>query len=166
MIDAAIGMGGNLGDPAASLRAALAALDAAEGVRVTAVSSLWRTPPWGDLDQPPFLNACARLSTDLSARALLELLLATEADLGREREKARRWGPRLVDLDLLWHGDAALDEPGLQVPHPRLAERAFVLVPLAEIAPEKILFGRRISELRAACDDAGIERIGALAALA
>lgn len=145
-----LGLGGNLGDRAATLRAAIDDLDAADGVRVTHVSSLYETPPWGPVPQGPYLNACVAVETTLSARDLLELGLAIERRHGRER--LVRWGPRTLDIDLLLFGREKIEEPGLALPHPHMAERAFVLVPLAEIAPGLRLDGRTIAELLAGID--------------
>jgi 2-amino-4-hydroxy-6-hydroxymethyldihydropteridine diphosphokinase len=130
-----IGLGSNLGDPEAQIAAALELLGQEEGVEVLAVSTLRVTDPVGYLDQPRFLNGAAAVETSLGARELLERLLAIERGLGRERGSGERFGPRTVDLDLLVFGTETIDEPGLQVPHPRLAERAFVLEPLAELEP-------------------------------
>ena len=159
MADALLGLGGNLGDVAATFAAALAALEAG-GARVVARSSLWRTPPWGMTDQPAFLNACVRVETDLAPRALLDLCLATETALGRVR--TQKWGPRTLDLDVLDVDGRSVVEPGLTLPHPFVAERAFVLLPLAEIAPERVIAGRRIADMAAAIDAAGLERLGPL----
>ena len=128
-------LGANLGDREATIRAALAELDADPGVRVVAVSSLRETEPVGYLDQPAFLNGAAELETTLGPRALLELLLALERRFGRRREGVPAQGPRTLDLDLLLLESAEIDEPGLTIPHPRLHERAFVLEPLAELDP-------------------------------
>lgn len=160
--EAFLGLGSNLGDRAATLRAAITALDAAPGVRVTRISSLYETPPWGPVPQGPYLNACIGVETTLSARALLELGLAIERDHGRER--AIRWGPRTLDIDLLLYGSDHVDEDGLIVPHPRMAERAFVLVPLAEIAPELESGGRPIPQLLEGLDASEIVRIGPIPA--
>jgi 2-amino-4-hydroxy-6-hydroxymethyldihydropteridine diphosphokinase len=130
-----VGLGSNLGDREATIRAAVAELQAAEGVEVVGVSSLVDTEPVGYTDQPRFLNGVAALDTGLGARTLLDLLLAVEARFGRDRASVPAQGPRTLDLDLLLYGDARIDEPGLRVPHPRLHERAFVLEPLAELAP-------------------------------
>lgn len=130
-----VGLGSNLGDREATLRAAVEALGAAQGVEVVAVSTLVDTEPVGFLDQPRFLNGVAVLETALPARSLLALLLAVEARFGRDRAAVPAQGPRTLDLDLLLYGTEALDEEGLHVPHPRLHERAFVLGPLAEVAP-------------------------------
>ena len=135
MTRAYVGLGSNLGDRESTIRAALAALAAAEGVEVVAVSTLSDTAPVGYLDQPRFLNGVAALETTRSPRELLDLLLAVEARFGRDRDAAPAQGPRTLDLDLLLYGTAEIDEPGLRVPHPRLHERGFVLRPLAELDP-------------------------------
>lgn len=152
-----LSLGGNLGDPRKSMASALKLLDATSGVDVVAVSSLYRTPPWGKLDQPDFLNAAAELSTSLSPHELLDLCLGTEKTLKRVREE--RWGPRVIDLDILVFGDRVIHETGLEVPHPRMLERAFVLVPLAEIAPHLPVDGKSVSERLATADTAGIEQL-------
>ena len=145
-----VGLGSNLGDREATLLAALELLG--RSVRVVAVSSVRETEPWGDPNQPLYLNAVAAVETQLSPRGLLDVLLAVERELGRERS-GRRYGPRTIDLDLLVHGDEVLDEPGLTVPHPRLHERRFVLEPLAELAPGLVVPGRgAVGELLAAVD--------------
>ena len=127
-----IGLGSNLGDRERALRAAVAALRASPGVEAVALSSLRETDPVGLVDQPRFLNAAAAVDTDLRPRELLDLLLRVELGLGRTRD-GPRYGPRTIDLDLLLYGHERLQEPGLEVPHPRLHERAFVLEPLAEL---------------------------------
>ncbi|MER9434128.1 2-amino-4-hydroxy-6-hydroxymethyldihydropteridine diphosphokinase [Mesorhizobium sp. M0618] len=152
-----LSLGGNLGDPAKSMGAALRILDADADTRVTGVSSLYRTPPWGKLDQPDFLNAAAEISTVLAPRALLDLCLDAERKLKRVREE--RWGPRLIDIDILVFGDRVIHETGLEVPHPRMLERAFVLAPLAEIAPGLVVSGRSITDRLVAVDTSGIERL-------
>lgn len=152
-----LSLGGNLGDPANSMAAALRILDADEKTRVVAVSSLYRTPPWGKTDQPDFLNAAAQLTTLLSPRGLLELCLEAEHRLKRVR--AERWGPRLIDIDILLFEDVAVREPGLEIPHPRLIERAFVLAPLAEIAPALDIDGTPVAERLAVLETAGIDRL-------
>ena len=136
MTVAYIGLGSNLGDREGNLRTALARLTELGEVRA---SSFRETDPVGLTDQPRFLNAAAELSTDLPARDLLDALLTIERDLGRDRAREERWGPRTLDLDLLLYGDEVIDEPGLRVPHPRLAERRFVLEPLHELAPGLVL---------------------------
>jgi 2-amino-4-hydroxy-6-hydroxymethyldihydropteridine diphosphokinase len=136
-----VGLGANLGDREGTLRRALELLDAREGVRVEAVSTLRETDPVGFLDQPRFLNGAARLGTELAPHDLLRALLAVERELGRERT-GPRFGPRTVDLDLLLYGDLELDEPGLALPHPRLHERRFALEPLAELDAALVVPGR------------------------
>ncbi|HEY2311807.1 MAG TPA: 2-amino-4-hydroxy-6-hydroxymethyldihydropteridine diphosphokinase [Gaiellaceae bacterium] len=140
MTRAYIGLGANLGDRERTLRAALDALAAEDGVEVVAVSTLRETDPVGVGDQPRFLNGAAELATTLTARELLHLLLAVEQRFGRVRVPGEH-GPRTLDLDLLLYGDEELDEPGLTVPHPRLHDRRFVLEPLAELAPVLVIPG-------------------------
>jgi 2-amino-4-hydroxy-6-hydroxymethyldihydropteridine diphosphokinase len=152
-----LGLGGNLGDPAASMAAALQALDRSPDVRVAAVSSLYRTPPWGVTDQPDFLNAVAAVETSLTARDLLDLCLASERALKRVRNE--RWGPRSIDIDILMFADETITAEGLQVPHPRMTERAFVLAPLAEIAPDLVIADRPILDHLGSVDTAGIVKI-------
>jgi 2-amino-4-hydroxy-6-hydroxymethyldihydropteridine diphosphokinase len=130
-----VGIGSNLGEPERQIAAALELLRAEEGIEVVAVSSLRETEPVGYLDQPNFLNGAAAVETELSPRELLERLLAIEGRLGRERGTGPRFGPRTIDLDLLVYGAEVVKEPGLTVPHPRLAERRFALEPLAELDP-------------------------------
>jgi 2-amino-4-hydroxy-6-hydroxymethyldihydropteridine diphosphokinase len=136
-----IGLGANLGDRESMLRAALEELAAEDGLKVAAVSTFHETDPVGFTDQPRFLNAAAAVETELEARELLERLLAVERRLGRTRQ-GPRFGPRTIDLDLLLYGDAQIDEPGLEVPHPRLHERLFALAPLLELDPALELPGR------------------------
>lgn len=152
-----LSLGGNLGDPGAAMATALAFLDDDVQTRVSRVSSLYRTPPWGKTDQPDFLNAAAEVITTRSARELLELCLDAERRLKRVR--AERWGPRLIDLDILTFGDLVVREPGLELPHPRLSERAFVLVPLFEIAPDLVIAESSVREMLGSIDAAGIERL-------
>lgn len=127
-----IGLGSNLGDRKATIQAALERLAAGSEIEVEAVSSLRETDPVGYLDQPRFLNGAAALRTELAPRALLERLQETERELGRDRS-GPRFGPRTIDLDLLLYGSEQIHENGLEIPHPRLAERRFVLEPLAEL---------------------------------
>ena len=140
-----VGLGGNLGDPAATLGAAVQALDEVQGTRLLRASRLYRTPAWGVEQQPDFINAVAMLETSLDAQALLESLFVIERRHGRVREAEQRWGPRTLDLDLLLYGDAVIDEPGLHVPHPHLHERAFALLPLLEIAADVEIPGRGLA---------------------
>ena len=130
-----VGLGSNLGDREATIRNAVAALAETPGIAVVSVSSLRETDPVGLLDQPPFLNGVAVLETSLPPGEVLRILLAVEACFGRDRALVPTGGPRTLDLDLLLYGQAEIDEESLQIPHPRLGERAFVLDPLAEVAP-------------------------------
>ncbi|THD46581.1 MAG: 2-amino-4-hydroxy-6-hydroxymethyldihydropteridine diphosphokinase [Bradyrhizobium sp.] len=152
---ASLGLGGNVGDVAAAFVAALRALAAAPGIRLTALSSVYRTPPWGKRDQPDFLNMAALLQTALPPRELLARCLDAERALGRLR--LERWGPRTIDIDILTYGETIIDEPELKIPHPRLAERAFALGPLAEIAPRLRFGGRDVTDWLAATTQAGID---------
>ncbi len=149
-VRAYIGLGGNVGDRSRNLERAVAALRADPDLNVVAVSRFRETEPVGYADQPPFLNGAVAVETALPPRALLLRLLAVERALGRERT-GRRFGPRTIDLDLLLYGSHVVEEPGLVVPHPRLAERRFVLEPLAELDPDLVLpDGRAVRELLAA----------------
>jgi 2-amino-4-hydroxy-6-hydroxymethyldihydropteridine diphosphokinase len=155
-----IGLGSNLADPLAQLRQALMELETIAATRVTARSSLYRTSPVGYLEQPDFINAVASVQTTLKPQALLAALLAIENRHGRRR--TTRNAPRTLDLDLLLYGEEVLDQDGLTLPHPRLHERAFVLAPLAEIAPEAMVPGRgRVRDLLARVDCSGVSRIDA-----
>jgi 2-amino-4-hydroxy-6-hydroxymethyldihydropteridine diphosphokinase len=136
-----IGLGSNLGDREQHLRNAIELLAAEPEVEVLAVSTVRETEPVDVVDQPRFLNAAAKVETSLSSRALMQRLLAIEQALGRSRA-GRRFGPRIIDLDLLLYGDQIVDEPGLTVPHPRLAERRFALEPLHELDPDLVVPGR------------------------
>lgn len=140
MTRAYVGLGANLGDRSATMRAALEQLAAEPEVELVAVSSFRETAPVGITDQPRFLNAAAALDTQLRPRELLDRLLAIEGRLGRTRT-GPRFGPRTIDLDLLVYGDEQIDEPGLQVPHPRLHERLFAVEPLAELEPQLVVPG-------------------------
>ncbi|MGN2244394.1 2-amino-4-hydroxy-6-hydroxymethyldihydropteridine diphosphokinase [Frateuria sp. GZRR33] len=155
MTRAFVALGGNLGDTRAALRKALDALDALPHTRLVAHSRFYRTPPWGLREQPPFLNAVAALETALGPHALLDALLGIERAAGRVRD-GERWGPRTLDLDLLHVDGVVLEDQRLTLPHPRIAERAFVLLPLAELAPDLELPGQgRVEALLAAVDHAG-----------
>lgn len=155
-----VGLGGNLGDVETTLVEALWAIDGLPQTSIRAQSALYRSKPWGRGDQPDFLNGAVELQTRMTPRVLLEHLLAIEERFGRVRAKEDRWGPRTLDLDLLVFGEEVIDEPGLHVPHPRLHERAFVLVPLAEIAPSLHIVGQgKVSDLLAQVDASGIEAV-------
>lgn len=159
-LSAFVGLGANLGEPEAQVRRAIAALRRLPRTRLVAASSLYRSAPVGVGEQPDFVNAVAEVETTLSARELLDELLAIEARFGRERPAPG--APRTLDLDLLLYGDQVIAEPGLAVPHPRMHERAFVLAPLAEIAAE-ISVPRKggVRTLLAACGNQKVQRIGA-----
>jgi 2-amino-4-hydroxy-6-hydroxymethyldihydropteridine diphosphokinase len=159
MAEALVGLGGNIGDVRTALDRAVAAFCDGTDVRLLAQSSDYATPPWGVVDQPAFVNRCIVVATALTPRALLDRALAVERTLGRDRSREQRWGPRAIDIDLLAYDDVALDEPGLTLPHPRLLERAFVLVPLAEIVPDRIIAGVRVRDALARLDTRGIERL-------
>jgi 2-amino-4-hydroxy-6-hydroxymethyldihydropteridine diphosphokinase len=161
MAEALLALGGNLGDVRATLDRAVAALCDGPAVRLRARSSDYRTPPWGLADQPAFVNLAIAVETGLPPRALLARAQAVERALGRDRAKERRWGPRPVDIDLIAYDDLALAESDLVLPHPRLFERAFVLVPLVEIAPERVIAGRRVRDALARLDASGIEKLPA-----
>lgn len=152
----ALGLGGNLGDVPATIARALALLETRGHVRIDRLSSLYRTAPWGPVAQADFCNACALGATDLAPRALLAEVKDVEQALGRRT--AERWGPRAIDVDILFYEGDAVDEPDLVIPHQSLFERAFVLVPLAEIAPDLVIGGRRIAEAARAVDTAGVTR--------
>lgn len=151
---ATLGLGGNIGDPVAAMALALRRLDARADCRVTAVSRLYRTPPWGKIDQADFYNACAAIETTLSPLRLLEACLEIERDMKRIRTE--RWGPRTIDIDVLTFDGLEIAEDALTVPHPRMTERAFVLMPLADIAGDLKVKGRAVSDWLAATGAEGI----------
>ncbi len=142
-----VGLGGNLGEVAATLRAATQALGRLPATRLLRASRLYRTPAWGLEQQPDFINGVVALETGLDPRGLLDALLETERDFGRQRDGGPRWGPRTLDLDLLLHGDAVVEQPGLHLPHPHLHERAFALVPLLELAPDILIPGQGLARV-------------------
>ena len=148
MARAYLGLGSNLGDKPAMLREALRRLDEAAGVKVVACSGFYRTPPWGKTDQDWFVNACLRGTTRLSPERLLKRTQAIEIQIGRL--PGVRWGPRVIDIDILYAGNAELKGDGLTLPHPEMLNRVFVLLPLAEIAPDRIIGGRSVAEAAAA----------------
>jgi 2-amino-4-hydroxy-6-hydroxymethyldihydropteridine diphosphokinase len=159
MASALIGLGGNVGDVRATFRKAIANICGMAQAALLARSSDYLTPPWGEQQQPRFVNACIEIETPLDPHALLFVLHKVERKFGRERENEQRWGPRTLDLDLIAYDDVTLDKPELTLPHPRAFERAFVLVPLAEIAPDRLIGGHRVSEALAKVSTAGIERL-------
>jgi 2-amino-4-hydroxy-6-hydroxymethyldihydropteridine diphosphokinase len=159
MANALIALGGNVGNVRATFARAIPDLCRAARAKLVARSSDYLTPPWGDQEQPAFVNACIAVETDLDPRALLSVLLEVEQKFGRDRSAERRWGPRPLDLDLIAHDDMAVQSPELTLPHPHLFERAFVLVPLAEIAPDRVIAGRTVRAALAELSAAGIERL-------
>jgi 2-amino-4-hydroxy-6-hydroxymethyldihydropteridine diphosphokinase len=157
--EAWLALGGNVGDSRAVLDRAVALLCDGKAVRLTARSSDYRTPPWGVTDQAPFINLCIAVETTLTPRALLARAQEVERTLGRDRAREQRWGPRTTDIDILAYDNVALHEGDLILPHPRLFERAFVLIPLAEIAGDRVIAGRHVGDAAEAIDSAGIERL-------
>ncbi|MEW6451229.1 MAG: 2-amino-4-hydroxy-6-hydroxymethyldihydropteridine diphosphokinase [Pseudomonadota bacterium] len=159
MVEALVALGGNVGDVRQTLARAIAQF--CDGVVVTllARSSDYKTPPWGVEDQPSFVNCAIAVSTQFSPHELLKRGQATERAFGRDRLNELRWGPRTLDIDLIAYDDAALDEPDLTLPHPRLFERAFVLVPLAEIVPDRLIAGVRVRDALAKLNQTGIEKL-------
>jgi 2-amino-4-hydroxy-6-hydroxymethyldihydropteridine diphosphokinase len=156
-----IALGGNVGDVRSTFDRAIALLRENGTVRVTARSSDYRTPPWGVTEQPPFVNAVIAVATKLAPHDLLALAAECERKLGRERARERRWGPRPIDLDLLAYDDLVLIDRDLILPHPHLFERAFVLVPLAEIAPDQVIAGIRVRDALERVNSSGIEKLPA-----
>jgi 2-amino-4-hydroxy-6-hydroxymethyldihydropteridine diphosphokinase len=159
MAEALVALGGNVGNVRATLDVAVALFCDGHAVRLLARSSDYRTPPWGVEDQPSFINLCLIAATELSPHALLERAQSVERELGRNRAKERHWGPRTIDIDLLAYDDLVMNDPDLTLPHPRLFERAFVLVPIAEIAADRTIGGVRVTDALARVDIAGIERL-------
>ena len=159
MAQALLALGGNVGDVRQTFDRAIAAFCDGKDVQLIARSSDYATPPWGVEDQPHFINCCIAVATDLQPHALLARAQAVERELGRDRAREQRWGPRTLDIDILAYDDLALDDPELTLPHPRLFERAFVLVPLAEIVPERMIAGIRVRDALAKVDRAGIEKL-------
>ena len=152
-------LGGNLGDVRDTLDRAIVMLCDGPQVRLTARSSDYSTPPWGVEDQPRFINLCIAIETTLTPPELLARAQAVERALGRDRVDQRRWGPRPIDIDLIAYDDVVLATPDLTLPHPRLFERAFVLLPLAEIVPDRIIAGVRVRDALAKVNAAGITKL-------
>jgi 2-amino-4-hydroxy-6-hydroxymethyldihydropteridine diphosphokinase len=157
--EALLALGGNVGDVRATFERAIAMLCENATVRLVTRSSDYRTPPWGVTDQPAFINAVIIVATSLDPHALLQRAQDIERALGRNRANEPRWGPRPIDIDILAYDDVTLREPDLTLPHPRLFERAFVLVPLAEIAFDRLVAGRRVGDALAALELRGIEKL-------
>jgi len=159
MVEALLGLGGNVGDVQSTLDRAVAVLCDGHDVRLVARSSQFRTAPWGVTDQPTFVNMALAVDTLLTPRALLDRVLHVEAMFGRDRSRVQRWGPRVLDIDIIAFDALELEEDGLTLPHPRLFERAFVLVPLAEIVPDRKIKGIAIKDALAGIDTSGVERL-------
>ena len=159
MAEALLALGGNVGNSRAILYRAIALLCDGKDVRLIARSSDYQTPPWGFKYQPHFVNLAIAVETTLGPRELLARAQEVELRLGRDRTHEKRNGPRTADIDIIAYDDVTMDEPNLTLPHPRLFERAFVLVPLAEIAGERVIAGRRVAEATKAVDAGGIHRM-------
>jgi 2-amino-4-hydroxy-6-hydroxymethyldihydropteridine diphosphokinase len=159
MVEALLGFGGNLGDVQSTLDQAVAVFCDGHDVRLVARSSDFRTAPWGVTDQPPFVNLALSVDTTLTPRALLDRGLRIEAMFGRDRSRERRWGPRVLDIDIIAFDGLEVNEAGLTLPHPRLFERVFVLAPLAEIVPDRKIKGIAIRDALARLDATGVEKL-------
>jgi 2-amino-4-hydroxy-6-hydroxymethyldihydropteridine diphosphokinase len=159
MASALIALGGNVGDVRARFDAAVDAICRQAPATLMARSADYETPPWGGVAQPSFINACIAIETERDPRTLLATLHAIERTFGRDRAQETRWGPRTLDLDLIAYDDLTLDTPELTLPHPRLFERAFVLVPLADIAPDRVIAGRSVREALSRVSQDGIARL-------
>ena len=159
MAEAFLALGGNIGDSRAILDRAVAMLCDGKTIKCTARSSDYITPPWGLKYQPPFVNLCLAIETALTPHALLERTQEVELRLGRDRLAEKRWGPRTCDIDILAYDDVKLSDRDLTLPHPLMFERAFVLVPLAEIAGEKLIGGKRVKDWVHKVDSAGIRKL-------
>jgi 2-amino-4-hydroxy-6-hydroxymethyldihydropteridine diphosphokinase len=163
MARALIALGGNVGDVRATFQKAIANICGMTQGALLARSCDYATPPWGDVQQDRFINACIEIDTSLDPHALLFVLHKIEAKFGRDRANEKRWGPRTLDLDLIAYDEVSMQKPELTLPHPRLFERAFVLVPLAEISPDRVIAGRKIASALAELSSEGIERLPDLA---
>lgn len=159
MANVLIALGGNVGDVRNTFDRAIERLTGEGDIVLLHRSSDYLTPPWGKTDQAAFTNACIEVETSLSPHALLERGQAVERALGRDRQKDEHWGPRTIDVDLLDYDGIAMNDPDLQLPHPRILERAFVLVPLAEIAPDRTIAGVPVRDALAKLDASGITQL-------
>jgi 2-amino-4-hydroxy-6-hydroxymethyldihydropteridine diphosphokinase len=157
MAEAGLSLGSNLGDRTDAILAALRLLHANADVKIIARSHLYQTAPWGDENQDAFLNACVVVKTSLKPMELLDLCLDVERRLGRDRSTGRRWGPRRIDIDILFYDQISQSDETLTLPHPRMFERAFVLVPLSEIAHGHSVNGRNIGDAADALDRSGVD---------
>jgi 2-amino-4-hydroxy-6-hydroxymethyldihydropteridine diphosphokinase len=159
MASVLIALGGNVGDVRATFKKAIAHICGMAQGALIARSSDYATPAWGDEDQDPFINACIEIDTSLDPHALLFVMQKVEQKFGRTRDKERRWGPRTLDLDMIAYDDVSMQKPDLILPHPRLFGRAFVLVPLAEIAPDRVIGGIKVRDALASVSTQGIARL-------
>ena len=159
MAQAFLGLGGNLGDSRATLDRAVAMLNDGRDIKMLARSSDYQTPPWGVENQAPFVNLDVAIETSLTPHQLLKRVHEVERELGRDRAAETRWGPRTCDIDILSYDDVTLNVPDLILPHPRIFERGFVLMPLAEIAPDVVIGGRRVRDAVKAANTKGIVRL-------
>ena len=159
LAQALLALGGNVGNSRAILDRAVNMLLERGDIVLKARSADYLTPPWGFKYQPPFINLALVVETSLSPRDLLARCQSVELQLGRDRAHEKRWGPRTADVDIIAYGDLTVDELGLTLPHPRLFERAFVLLPLAEIVPDRVIAGRDVASALAAVSSDGIERL-------
>jgi 2-amino-4-hydroxy-6-hydroxymethyldihydropteridine diphosphokinase len=156
---AALGLGGNIGDPPAAMAEALRQIDVDAACRIQKVSKLYKTPPWGKLDQADFFNCCALVETGLEPEELLDLCLSVERNMKRVR--VERWGPRTIDIDILTYGARQQKTEKLELPHPRMTQRGFVIKPLVDIAPDAMLNGRTVESWLSEVDLTGIETANA-----
>jgi 2-amino-4-hydroxy-6-hydroxymethyldihydropteridine diphosphokinase len=159
MASVLIALGGNVGDVRSTFRKAIANICGMAQAALIARSSDYITPPWGDEQQDRFINACIEIETDLDPHALLFTLHKIEKKFGRDRPNERHWGPRTLDLDMIAYDDVRLDKPELTLPHPRVFERAFVLVPLTEIVPDRLIAGQTPRQALSRLAAEGIERL-------
>src|SRR5258708_32298898 len=159
MPETLLGFGGNVGDARKTLHQAIARLCNGQEVRLISRSSDYSTPPWGVTDQERFVNLCILADTRLTPRDLLTRIHAIEREFGRNRENERRWGPRPLDIDILTYDDLVLDTPEITLPHPRLLERAFVLLPLMDIASDRVIAGQRVRDAADQPDATGITKL-------
>jgi 2-amino-4-hydroxy-6-hydroxymethyldihydropteridine diphosphokinase len=159
MANVLIALGGNVGEVRATFKKAITNICGVAQATLIARSSDYATPPWGEAQQARFVNACIEIETSLDPHALLFTLRKIESKFGRDRARERRWGPRTLDLDLIAYDDLSIDKPELTLPHPHLFERAFVLVPLVEIAPDRVIAGRGVRTALAQVSSEGIERL-------
>jgi len=155
-VEIGIGLGANVGDPVRSIRTAIEMLEGRDVVAIRAVSSLYRTAPWGGVEQSDYANACAIGTTRLQPLDLLDAIKTIERDLGRM--ETVHWGPRVIDIDILFYGEASLEDERLTLPHKELLRRAFVLTPLAEIAPDRVISGLRVIDAARLIGDEGVKK--------